>query len=72
MQSRRARVGYKMKYEGPYKRLDVTTYVIQLYDVVKCKFLYDKTRHEHSRTAVTSQEGQEENPRALQRNFKSD
>ena len=26
----RGRVGYKMKYEGSHKRLDVTTYVIQL------------------------------------------
>ena len=32
----------------------MTTYVIQLYDVVKVKFLYDKTRHEHSRTDVAS------------------
>ena len=47
----RSRCVRTMKYEGSCKRLDVTTYVIQLYDVVKVIFLCDKTRHEHSRTA---------------------
>ena len=28
----RGRVGYKMKYEGSHKRLDVTTYVVKMYD----------------------------------------
>ena len=31
----RGLVGYKMKYEVSQKRLDVTTYVVQMYDVLE-------------------------------------
>ena len=60
-----------MKYEGSYKRLDVTTYVIQVCrraGKMLCKSCGFANVPE---SYVALKEGHEENPRALQHNFKS-